>query len=313
MPQLIVRRLLVSLPLLLVVSMLTFALADFAPGDTVRTILGDNYTHAGYERLRHQLGLDQPLVVQYGRWLSKAVRGDLGVSPISGLNVAAEVGNRLGVTASLAIGATLVAAVVGVGLGVAGAVRRGWLGRVVDVLALIGFALPSFWLGLVLVTLFAVMTRVLPATGYVSPTEGLGAWVGSLVLPVTALAAHGTTVIAKQTRDGMSEVMSRDFVYALRARGVPEVSVVLRHALRNAAIPVVTVIGLIFVQLLSGTVLVEAVFAMPGLGGLAVQASTQHDLPTLQGVVVTFTLLVVAANLLVDLAYGWLNPKVRIQ
>jgi peptide/nickel transport system permease protein len=200
-----------------------------------------------------------------------------------------------------------------VGLGVLSAARGGWLGRLVDVLALIGLGLPSFWLGLVLVTLFAVTIRLLPATGYVPLEASPADWARSLVLPVTTLALHGVAVFARQTRDAMLEALSRDFVRALRANGAAEASIVLRHGLRNAAIPVVTVIGLVFVYLLSGTVLVEAVFAMPGLGGLAVQATTQHDLPMIQGVVLVFTLVVVAVNLAVDLAYGWLDPRVRVR
>lgn len=312
MRHLISRRLLASVPLVLLVSFLTFMLEALAPGDTARTILGDNYTPEGYAQLRRQLGLDEPLLAQYWTWLSHALRGDLGVSPISGLSVGDQILSRLGVTVSLAIGTTILATLIGVGLGVLSAVRGGWLGRSVDVLALTGFALPNFWLALVLVTVFAVALPLLPATGYVPITVSPSGWAASLILPVAALAVHPIAVIAKHTRDGMQDALAKDFVHTLRANGASEASVVFRHALRNAAIPVVTVLGLMFVGLLSGVVLVESVFAMPGLGSLAVDATIQHDLPMVQGVAVTFTVIVVAVNLFVDLTYGWLNPKVRV-
>lgn len=308
---LVVRRLLISVPLVFLVSLLTFLLQAFAPGDTARTILGNNFTPEGYAQLRAQLGLDEPLLTQYWQWLSGAVRGDLGVSPISGLDVGEQLASRLGVTLSLIFWATVVAAVVGVVLGVVSAVRGGALGRVVDALSLVGFAVPVFWFGLVLVTVFAVTLRVLPATGYVDPAVSLSGWARGMVLPAAALALAPAAVIAKQTRDGMLAALDSDFVHSLRANGASERSIVFRHALRNAAIPVVTVVGLVFVGMLTGTVLVEAVFAMPGLGGLAVQSTVQHDLPVIQGVAVTFTVIVVLVNLLVDVAYGWLNPKVR--
>jgi peptide/nickel transport system permease protein len=313
MVHLVLRRLLISVPLVLVVTLLTFLLQSIAPGDTARSILGENYTPEAYQALRQQLGLDQPVLVQYRDWLGGAIHGDLGVSPISGLDVASEISNRLGVTMALILGTAGLAVVVGIGLGVLSAVRGGWLGRAVDVVSLVGFALPNFWLGLVLVTLFAVAVPLLPATGYVPLTTSPTDWVRSLILPVATLAVSGIAVLAKQTRNAMLEELSRNYVHALRANGVSEVSTVFRHALRNAAIPVVTVVGLLLVGLLSGTVLVEAVFAMPGLGGLAIQATSQHDLPTIQGVALTFTLIVVTVNLAVDLTYGLLNPKVRVR
>jgi peptide/nickel transport system permease protein len=313
MRALVVRRLLMSVPLVLIVSFVTFLLQALAPGDTARTILGNEFTQEQYDLLRQQLGLDQPLLAQYWHWLSNAITGDLGTSPISGLGVSGEIGNRLAVSLSLIIGATLVAAVLGVALGVAGAVRGGLLARALDALTLIGFALPSFWLGLVLVTVFAVVVRLLPATGYIAFAQSPGGWVQSLVLPVAALTVHGVAVVAKQTRDGMLEALSGDYVHSLRANGASELSIIFRHAVRNAAVPLVTVLGVVFVNLLNGTVLVEAVFAMPGPGGLAVQSTTMHDLPMIQGVALVFTIVVVLVNLLVDIAYGWLNPKVRVR
>ncbi|SMD25011.1 ABC transporter permease [Kibdelosporangium aridum] len=313
MARLITRRLLVSVGLVFAVSLATFLLQSAAPGDMARTILGDTYTPDAHERLRHQLGLDQHILVQYWHWLVNALSGDLGTSPISGLNVADEIASRLSVTSSLVICATLVTTIAGVALGVVSAVRGGRVGRAVDVLSLIGYALPSFWFALGMVTVFSVMVNLLPATGYVPLSSSPGEWFRSMILPVTTLALPGVALFAKQTRDAMLDVLSRDFVVALRANGVSERSIVFRHALRNASIPVVTLVGLTLVSLLSGTVFVESVFAMPGLGGLAVQATAQHDIRMIQGVVVVFTLVVVTANLVVDLVYGWLNPKVRVR
>ena len=308
----IARRLLVSAVLVVLISFVTFMLQALTPGDTARVVLGYNYTPAAYHQLRSQLGLDQPILVQYAHWLGHALTGDLGSSPISGLNVTEEIAKRLPTTLSLVTIATVLTAVVGIGLGVLGAVRGRSVARVVDVVSLAGYALPNFWLALVLVTVFAVMVPVLPATGYVPLGASPGGWARSLILPVAVLALQGIAVFARHTRDAMSEVLSRDFVSVLRANGASERSIIYRHALRNAAIPAVTVAGLTFIGLFSGTVFIETIFAMPGLGGLAVQATTTHDLPTVQGVVVVFTLVVVAVNLIVDLAYGWLNPKVRL-
>lgn len=312
MLRLILRRVLISIPLILVVTFITFLLQSLAPGDTARAILGLNYTPEAYARLVQELGLDRPLLVRYADWLGSAVLGDLGTSPVSGLSVAGEIGHRLGVTISLMIGTTAVALILGVALGVVSAVRGGWLGKLVDVVSLAGFSLPNFWLGLVFVTVFAVLLRWLPATGYVSISSSPTKWIVALILPVATLAAGAIAIVAKQTRDSMRESLGRPFILALRANGVPRSSIILRHSLRNAAIPIVTVLGLMFVGLSSGTVLIEAVFAMPGLGGLAVQATTQRDVPMIQGVALTFTLIVVLVNLVVDLAYGWLNPKVRV-
>lgn len=312
MLRLIARRLSISAALVVLISFLTFVIQALTPGDAVRAALGYNYTPQAYRQLRAQLGLDQPLLVQYGRWLGHAITGNLGTSPVSGLDVGTEIAQRLPVTLSLVTIATAVTAVAGIGLGVLGAVRRGWVARAVDALSLSGYALPNFWLALVLVTVFAVEIPLLPATGYVSLSADPAGWARSLVLPVATLALQGVAVFARHTRDSMRAVLALDFVSVLRANGATERSIVFRHALRNAAIPAVTVTGLTFIGLFSGTVFIETIFAMPGLGGLAVQATTTHDLPVVQGIVVVFTLVVVLVNLLVDLAYGWLNPKVRV-
>jgi peptide/nickel transport system permease protein len=304
-------RVLWSIPLLGIVSALTFALVSAVPGNAAQAILGPDASAAQMASLRRQLGLDQPVWTQYWHWLDRVMHGDFGTSLVTGQGVSSILGQRLTVSLTLIIGGTLVASVTGILLGVLAATRGGALGRLVEVGAVLGLAVPNFWLGLVLIELFAVSLRIFPATGFVPFGEDPAQWALSLVLPVAAIAAVGTTIIAVQTRDSMREVLRRDFVRVLEANGIPRRSVVWRHALRNAAIPVVTVIGITFVSLLGASVLVESVFALPGLGSGLATAASQHDIPVIQGAVVYFTLVVVAVNLLVDVAYGLLNPRIR--
>ena len=311
--RVLVRRLLLTVPLLFVVSGLSFLLVSLTPGDAAREILGTQAPPDAYPKLRHALGLDQPLWEQYWRWVKHALHGDLGASLFTSEAVTHAINARLPVTLSLIAGALLVSMLVGVGLGVFSAVRGGVAGRLVDAFALGGFALPSFWVGVVLIALFAVNLRWFPATGYVPLTQSPKQWFLSLVLPVVALALHGVASIAKQTREAMLDALGSEYVRMAWANGVSPASILFRHALKNAGMRVVTVLGLQAVGLLGGTVLVENVFALPGLGGLAVNASIQHDLPVVQGIVVYFTLIVVLINLAIDLAYTWLNPRVRTQ
>ena len=309
--RVIVRRVLIAVPLLLVISMLSFILVSLIPGDAARAILGTQATEDQYLALRHTLGLDLPLYQQYWQWLTHAVHGDLGSSLFSGQTVTEAISQRLPVTLSLMFGALLVSLIVGVSLGVFSAVRGGVLGRLVDALGLVGFALPAFWVGAMLIVIFAVELRWLPPTGYVNFTDSPSGWVSSLVLPVLALALHGITALAKQTREAMLDVLSSEYIRMARANGVRYRSIVFINALKNASVRVVTILGIEAVGLLGGTVVVENVFALPGLGGLAVSSTAQHDLPIIQGIVVYFTLLVVAINLIVDIAYTSLNPKVH--
>ncbi|MCM3778415.1 ABC transporter permease [Microbacterium hydrocarbonoxydans] len=305
------RWLATSLLLLFVVSVLTFVLVSLAPGDAARTILGQTGTQEQYLALRDQLGLDDPLIERYGQWLGAAVQGDLGSSIFSNQSVSSLIGSRLGVTLSLVAGSLLFSVVVGVALGVAGARSHGPIGRAIDVVALVGVSIPTFWLGFLLVSVFAVALPLFPATGYIDFGYWPFGWFLSLVLPVLTLGIGGVAVIAKQTRDAMRTQLDREFVTAMRAQGLSERSIVYRHVLRNAAIPVTTVIGLMMIGLFSGTVLVENVFALPGLGGLVVEATSRHDIPVVQGVALTFALFVVVTNLLIDVLSGILDPKAR--
>ena len=312
MASLILRRLAVSVPLLLVVSFLTFALVSLTPGDAAYTILGARATPAQLAALRGQLGLNHPLLVQYVTWLGRAMRGDLGTSLVTGQPVLQAIGQRLPPTLFLVCFSTAVIAVAGVLLGVFSAVRGGWLARTVDLLGFAGLALPNFVLSLYLIPLFALRLGWFPSSGYTPIAQSPGDWLRSLVLPVAALSFGGIGVVAKQTRAGMEDVLSQEFVMVMRANGFRRRSIIYRHALKAAAVPIIAVTGVVFVGLLSGTVLVEAVFAGPGLGGLAVQGSSQSDLTIVQGVTVVFTLIVVAVNLLLDICYAAVNPKVAL-
>jgi len=303
-----------SLVMLLAITALTFVLASMAPGDAARAILSSqsgSYTAQQYQQMRHALGIDQPLLAQYWHWLDGVAHGNLGTDLFSGQPVAQELNARLAPSLSLILGTVLVAGVTGVSLGIISALRGGVLGRAVDGISLLGLAIPSFWLALALAELLAVQIRLFPATGYTPLGASPAGWLRGITLPVITLSAGAVAFIAKQTRDSMAEVMSREFILMLRARGLSRRSVVLRHALRNAAIPVVTVLGLLLVGLLGGTVLIEDVFAIPGLGQQAVTAAGSHDLPVIVGVAFYFTVIVVIANLLVDLSYRVLNPRVR--
>ncbi len=310
--KVIVHRLAVSVPLIFAVTFLSFFLNSLAPGDLARTILGSDGTEVQYQELRIQLGLDRSLLVQYGAWALKALQGDLGQSFFTKEPVTDLLNGRIGVTLAIMAGVLAVVVVCGLALGTASALRGGWVGRAIDALSLAGLIFPSFWLALVLIMVFAVWLRWLPATGYTQFHQGAAAWAASLVLPIFAVATHSITTVAKQTRDAMSDVLGRDFIRSLRACGLSERSVIFQHALRNAALPVVTVLGLVMVSAIGGTVFVERVFVLPGLGSLAVNAALTNDIALLQGATLYFTLLTVAINLLVDLSYGWLNPKVRL-
>lgn len=311
--RVIVRRCVMAVPLLFVVSALTFILVSLTPGNAAQAILGTNATPGEYAALNRALGLNLPLYEQYWNWLRHALTGDLGQSIFTHQPVTQAISQRLPVTLSLLAGTLLVSVVAGIGIGVFSAVRGGAAGRGADALALIGFSLPAFWVGTELIVIFAVWRNWFPATGYVPITQSPAGWLRSLALPVASLSLYGIAATAKQTREAMLDVLASQHIRMARANGISPRAVIFRHGLRNASIRVVTVLGLQAVGLLGGTVLAENVFALPGLGSLMVTAATQHDLPVIAGIVVCFTLMVVAINLLTDLAYAWLNPRVRVQ
>jgi peptide/nickel transport system permease protein len=311
MLKLIFNRLLLSIPLLFAVTFLTFFLNSFAPTDLARTLLGADGTQEQYLEMRTKLGLDQPLLVQYGQWAWKVLHGDLGVSFFTNESVSDLLNGRIGVTLSIMAGVLLVIVLVGVSLGVLSATRGGWLGKLLDAVSLLGLVFPSFFVALVYIVVFAVWLKWFPATGYTPLNQGIAPWAMGLVLPIFAVSTYFTSVVAKQTREAMSDVMRRDFIRALRASGLSEWRVVLQHGLRNASLPVVTSLGLIMVNAMASAVFVERAFVLPGLGSLAVGAADQADVQLMLGCTLYFALLSVAINLIVDLSYGWLNPKVR--
>jgi peptide/nickel transport system permease protein len=311
MIRLIIKRVLISIPLLLVVSLLVFVIQSFIPGDAARQLAGLTASNADVDKVREQLGLNLPLWEQYWHWLMGVFHGTLGTSLLNQQSVTAELNQRLPVTLSLVIGATVVATIVGIVLGVVSSKGKGVAARAIDVLSIGGLAMPSFWLALLLIALFSVTLGLFPSTGYIQFGASPSGWVWSLVLPVVALALTGITAIAKQTREAMLDVLGSDFVRNLRANGIPERSVVYKHALRSSAVRIVTISGLLFIGALGGSVVIEQIFGLPGLGSLAVSATSAKDIPIIQGIAVYFTLLVVAVNLVTDIAYGWINPKVR--
>lgn len=311
MIRLVMRRLLLAVPLVFIVSSLTFVLAELVPGDAASAILGTEATPEQVAALRSEYGLDAPFLVRYWDWLSSAVQGDLGRSIFTGVDVTSELNSRLAVTLSLTVGMGVVCLVVGVGLGVLGAVQRGWIGRCINALSLLGLALPSFWLGLLMIALFAVTLGWLPAVGYVNFADDPRAWALHLILPVAALALTGVTNMAKQTREAIKDTMEQPFVKGLVSSGLSSRSVLFKHVLRNASLPIASLLGYVIVTALAGSVFVEAVFVLPGLGSLAQQATTTSDLAALQGIAVYITILTVVVNLLTDVVSGWLNPKVR--
>ena len=312
MIRLIVRRLVIAVPVLFIATALTFVLASLAPGDAARTILGPNATEDQYQALRAQLHLNEPIWEQYGRWLAGAIHGDLGTSLLSGQPVVEMIDQRLAVTLTLVITSILLSALLGMTLGVVSAVRGGALGRFLDQLSALSSAVPQYWLALLLVAIFAVGLRLLPATGWTPFSQSPALWAQSLILPTIALAAGGVTAIAKQIRDSMLGTLQSDYILALRSVGISRGRVILVHAMRNASIPVLTVVGLIFVGTIGGTVLIEQIFSLPGMGALSVTSTLGGDIPVVQGVVLYFTVIILAANLLLDLAYGAINPKVRV-
>ena len=249
--------------------------------------------------------------MQYWKWLSGVFHGDLGASLFTHESVTSKINQRIPVSLSLMVLGTVVSGLLGVGLGMLSALRGGAQTKIVDALAMLGLAVPSFWIALVLIAVFAVGLLWFPVTGYVPLEVSPGEWLRSLTLPVIALTLATIAIVAKQTRDSVLDTLSKDFIRVMQANGFSRRSVLFRHVLRNSALPVVTVLGLVFIHMLTAAIFVETVFAMPGVASLIQEAALQHDLPVLQGAVIYVTVFVVIVNLLVDLAYGLLDPKVR--
>jgi len=310
----LLRRLLLVGPVLLGVSLVVFAVLHISPGDPAEIMLGPQATHEDITRLRTELGLDEPLPVQYARWMGRVLQGDLGRSLWMKRPVLGEVLRRFQATVVLAASALLLSTLGGIALGVLSAARRNsLLDRLSALASLFGASMPSFWLGIVLMVIFALWLGWLPASGMFAPYGGggVGDLLSHLVLPTVTLAAASLTIIVRLTRSTMLDVLGQDFVRTARAKGVRESFVVVRHALRNALIPTVTVVGVQAGYLLGGAVLTETVFAWPGVGTLMVQGILARDFPLVQGCVLVIALGFVLVNLAVDVLYATLDPRIR--
>jgi peptide/nickel transport system permease protein len=308
----IIRRLVAGLVLLFVISALSFGLLYLNSANVARRLLGQNATPELVQQRAHELGLDRPVVVQYWDWLTNALTGDLGRSWFNGQLVTVSLSGRVAVTLSLVIGTTLVSAVVAVILGVLAARRGGWIDGGVQFISVLGFAIPGFLIALYLVLIFAINLGWFKATGYIPITQSFTGWLSSVTLPIVALSLGAIAAVTQQVRGSMIDAMSRDYVRTLRSRGLGAGSVVYKHVLRNAGGPALAILAVQFIGLLGGAVIVEQVFALPGMGQLTVQAGTQGDIPVMMGLVVAFAVIVIIVNLLIDLAQAALNPKVRL-
>jgi len=290
----------------------TFGLLFLDSANIARRILGQNATEELVAQKAAELGLDRPLTAQYWDWLTSALTGDLGRSWFNGQLVSVSLSGRLSVSLSLVIGATLISAVLAIALGVVAARRGGWVDAVVQFISVIGFAIPGFLIALYLVLIFAINLHWFKATGYIPITQSFSGWLASVTLPIAALAIGAIAAVAQQVRGSVVDAMSRDYVRTLRSRGLSSNSVIYKHVLRNAGGPALAVLAVQFIGLLGGAVIVEQVFALPGMGQLTVSATTQGDIPVVMGVVIAFAVIVLIVNLLIDLAQAALNPKVRL-
>jgi peptide/nickel transport system permease protein len=299
-------------PVLLVVAVLVFALLRLAPGDPAAIMAGDAANAEQIERIRAGLGLDKPIVVQFGIWLGKVLAGDLGESFYFRIKVVTLIGQRLEPTFALAALTMLLAVVISVPLGVLAAWRQGgWLDRALMGFSVLGFSIPVFVLAYLLIWLFSLELGWLPVQGYARIAEGIGPFLRHLVLPATTLSVIYIALIARVTRASVLEALGEDYIRTARAKGLPELRVLVRHALANAAVPIATVIGIGIAILIGGVVVTESVYAIPGLGRLTVDAVLARDFPTIQGVILFFSLVYVLVNLLIDLSYVLLDPRIR--
>lgn len=308
----IIHRLLATIPVMAVVALVVFSLLYFSPGDPATILAGDMASADDVRRIREQLGLDQPYFVRFGTWLFGLLQGDLGLSIFSNRPVSALILQRLEPTLALATTTMVVAVAFAVPLGVIAAWKAGSLvDRVVMGFAVLGFSVPVFVIAYSLTYLFSVQLNWLPVQGYVSISEGFVPFVRHLILPSIALGLVFAALIARITRASMLDVLSQDYVRTAKAKGLNQQNVLMRHALKNAAVPIVTVIGIGVALLIGGVVITETVFAIPGLGRLTVDAILRRDYPIIQGVILLFSVIYVLINLLIDISYCVLDPRIR--
>ena len=302
------------IPVLFIVATITFSLIHITPGDPASVMAGDLATPEQIARIKEKMGLNKPLYEQLGIYIGSLMRGDLGESIFTRFKVTTLIKQRLQPTLSVGIAAEILAVMIGVPLGVLAAWKANtFIDRFVMIIAVVGLAVPSFWLGFNLIWLFAVKLGWLPAVGYEPITEGLWTWGRHLILPVISIGTIVSALITRMTRASMLEVLKEDYIRTARAKGLTENVVLIRHALKNAALPIVTIIGLGIAGLISGLTITEAVFAIPGVGRLLVDAVLRRDYPIVQGVILLVAFSYVFINLLVDLSYGFFDPKIRFR
>lgn len=308
----ITRRLLTGITMLCALAVLSFFMLHLGAADTAQRIAGDAASPEAVAVVQERYGLERPVVEQFFMWAGSALTGDLGISWFTGEPVRESVLSRTSVTVSLSVGSVILTAILGAILGTIAATKRGTLDRVVQVLAVIGQAIPGLLFALALVLIFAVELKWFPATGYTRPSESISGWIQSITLPVIALALGAVGGVAQQVRGSMVDVLREGHVRTLRSRGLPYRRVIFRYVLRNSSGPALSVLGLQFVIVLSVAVVVEQIFSIPGLGPLALTSTTQGDIPLVMGIVLITGALVLIVNLLVDIIQAIANPKVRL-
>jgi peptide/nickel transport system permease protein len=308
------RRLLSAIPVLFIVSLISFGLMRLIPGDPAASIAGPSATPAQIDQLRRDLGLDEPLLMQLVHYYQGLLQGDFGKSLLLGKGVLAATLERLPVTIGLSLYALVLTLLIGVTSGIIAALRQNtWIDQVAMMIAMLGISIPNFFLGLLMIIFFAVQLGWLPSGGYVPFSQDPLGWLRSTTMPAISLALLQAGLLARITRSGMLEVLRQDYVRTARAKGLPERQVILKHALANALIPIVTVVGIIISLLLSGAVVTEALFSLPGMGQLLTQAVLSRDYPMVQGGLLLVTTFLVVVNILVDILYALIDPRVRYE
>jgi len=308
----IIRRLLATIPVMVVVGLVVFLLLHLTPGDPAAVIAGDYASPEDVERIRAKLGLDQPIYVQFVTWASAVLQGDLGTSIFSNLPVSKLIAQRLEPTIALSVSTMIFAILVAVPMGIIAAWKSGtWIDRAVMAFAVLGFSVPVFVIGYVLMYVFALKLGWFPVQGYKPIADGFWPFLSSIALPTVALGLVYTALIARITRASLLEVLTEDYIRTAKSKGLNNISLLLRHALRNAAVPIVTIIGIGLTLLIGGVVVTESVFNIPGLGRLTIDAVLRRDYPVIQGVILVFSGVYVLVNLLIDLSYTLLDPRIR--
>ena len=308
----IFKRVLAIIPVMVIVAVFVFLLLRLTPGDPAAILAGDNVTPEKLENIRERLGLKDPLHVQFLNWTQQLVRGDLGTSLISGTDVAGMIGSRIWPTINIALMTILISVLLAIPMGVVAAWRhRSWVDYLVMTFSVLGFSIPVFVIGYIFIQIFSIELRMLPIQGYRAPTEDFTGFLQRAILPSLTLATIYVALIARMTRASMLEVLGEDYVRTARAKGVREKQVLFRHALRNAAVPIMTIIGTGFALLISGVVVTESVFNIPGIGRLTVDAILARDYPVIQAMILLTAGIYVLVNLIIDISYTLIDPRIR--